>query len=120
MKIRLAHVSNSSSSRFVIYGYSVDKLGLSTEELVKKRYPDFNSEDEDSIFDKLYEFRDDKVVYLSDDGDGYIGFQIAHIEDGYLDSSEITLDELKEIGQQLKERLKIDKEPSLITGTRAC
>ena len=128
MKTRNGFVSNSSSSSFVVLGFEAN---LSYEEMYKKLIgtPDQDNRDIDDIdlADKLYDFFQENNIVLYGECSGVshdlIGFEIAGQEDYMIKSASCSFPDLKvlfDVVGLLKEKLGVDSEIKLYTGTRNC
>lgn len=132
MKTRLGFVSNSSSSSFVVLGFTVPKGSVSQEEVALK----LGMVTEEKI--KEWKYLEDEVrelfykrgspYYCEESGDGgapkgrtLIGITIADVsnEEG-LQEKEINFNEILTQAEELRIKLGIEIPLRLYTGTRAC
>lgn len=131
MKTRLGFVSNSSTSSFVVFGYSAKALDhIPKQELMDKfAAGKYNTSIQkwgvdDAFIDFLYNtsFGIDGIRYLSDDGPGYIGVVLAdqHSDEVCTETSEQDLDDIMSKIEKLKNALGITDKPKIYAGTRAC
>ena len=107
MKIRNGFVSNSSSSSFVIIGWSMEEIDSDKKDLIIEEKIDLGEGNQ----------------YLSDDGPGYVGIVLADIssEDGeHTNSRTFSLEDLTSKISLLKNKLDIKTDPKIITGARSC
>lgn len=108
MKIRNGFVSNSSSSSFVVLGYSMTR-----EQLTAIGVPD-------DFYGQKFPHG---IGIMYDNDDNYIvGKVIADVssEGDYLASMSIDLDTLIADGVKVREHLKMEATPKLLLGTRSC
>jgi len=131
MKIRNGFVSNSSSSSFVIIGYSLKDIASDEEskrEIINRLAPNmelttyFHDDWENFLnrggFGKDISYLSDD---LSDDGEGYIGIILADISsEDTLAHTERPLSDIIKNVEKIKIILETDLEPKIITGTMAC
>ncbi len=106
MKLRQGFVSNSSSCSFVVIGIKVpkDKIDEELEETIRDEY---------NLIDD-YEMGYDNPDY------SVIGMDLCGNEDEYLEESETTLNEMKDIEKVLHEKFGLIGELVVITGTKMC
>jgi hypothetical protein len=133
MKIRNGFVSNSSSSSFVVFGFKAnDVLPKSEEE--RRKFIEENGKGyileclknhgvESTWYDFLYgnnPFGIDNISFLSNAGDGFIGYVIsdARLGEDELDEQELSLDELLIATEKLRQKFNIKEKPKIYTGTR--
>jgi hypothetical protein len=135
MKIRNGFVSNSSSSSFICVGINLNKFSDDQKkEFLKEHDVDIsNINDEDDDLNDLFSElcwdirRETGFCILSgiDDGieeDGMVfGKMIAEGDDiDNLPSESFSLNDLNNIGNEVKKEFNIDGEVKLFVGTRAC
>lgn len=112
MKTRSGFVSNSSSSSFVVMGVRIEDKPLS-----------LSYDDWDAILcgDKKY-----KISALSSDGEYIVGKVYAdiHSDGDWMKSTSISIKDLISdsvtVKEEIKKLLKLDVEPTLLMGCRAC
>lgn len=142
MKVRRGFVSNSSSCSFVAIGVKTNKI--SDEEKIKimnennfdlNNYKIYDDDDKES---QEYDIREAWAEFVyknlqshgiriysgSEDGvpndTEYISKELATMDGYSTNSAQYTMQKLTEIGEFIKQKLKIDGEIELISGTRMC
>ena len=105
MKIRQGFVSNSSSSSFVAVGLKIPKIALNDEMWRVSNKVGYNI------------YNDGEDGYESDTH-FVIGREIALEDDGYMESEEVTQEEMDKMTDEIKEKFNVDGEVIIIAGTR--
>jgi len=138
MKIRNGFVSNSSSSSFVVIGFTVDRDKYTLLDIAKVLNPDDFSEitpeliEEDvALKNLLYDFASgsDSFVIRDNEEDGapsgkiLIGVEIACIDDnGEIDTIEVDLETDADVSliKNIMSQLEIETSLKVLTGNRVC
>jgi len=107
--------------------------GLDKATILSKYAPEIFESDnfkkygiEDVWIDYLYRnsiFECENIQYISNDGPGYIGVVIADVksDDGYyVEDAEMSIEEVLQKIEKLKEVLDIQEKPKIYVGTRSC
>jgi hypothetical protein len=127
MKVRIGFVSNSSSQSFVMVAVDVSQID---EEALKKKLaerfsfelPEWADGFEDVCLSEIVEDADEP---LDDADEGrYFGYRLASVEDSYMDTFSLSMDEVAEYVKKLKELFagigEPDVEVKLVGGTESC
>lgn len=130
MRCRMGHVSNSSSSSFVVMGFLLDKDKYDLLELYKKLLPGKEIEAKNHLYDEE-DFYHDKIsnsdmclAYHSEDGspDGkyMIGVKLADGSEYGFDYKEVDMALPMDRVSKIKDAIGVDVETKVYVGTRLC
>lgn len=117
MKVRTGFVSNSSSTSFVILGWSI------SEEQAKQYVKDVigleGIDDEDDWIDKIYEDGEKNGIYHHGEEDEYfLGYMIAESSDSSFEGESVDLDKALEKAKKFGEKIGLN-DPKIFVGTYA-